>query len=81
MPTGAWRRDSGTRDGSLLFVYVRLRLPVFLLTYSLIVLTTVALYLLACDPLPPCAGKLRVWLRAAAPSRLEATSRSSSSRT
>jgi hypothetical protein len=21
------------------------------------------LYLLACDPLPPCAGKVREWLR------------------
>lgn len=39
--------------------YVSLHLPVLLLTYSLIVLTTAVLYLLACDPLPPCAGKLR----------------------
>src|SRR5215216_3232482 len=44
------------------FVYVTLRLPVVLLSYSLIVLTTVVLYVLACDPLPPCAGKIRQWL-------------------
>ena len=36
---------------------------VLLLTYSLIVLTTVVLYVLACDPLPPCPGKVREWLR------------------
>jgi hypothetical protein len=47
-----------------LFVYVNLRLAVFLLTYSLIVLTTVVLYLLACDPLPPCTGKVTEWWRA-----------------
>jgi hypothetical protein len=48
----------------LLFLYLHFRLPVaLLLSYSLIVLTTVVLYLLACDPLPPCAGRLTVWLR------------------
>jgi hypothetical protein len=45
------------------FVYTRLRIHIVLLTYFLIVLTTVLLYLLACDPLPPCAGRLREWLR------------------
>jgi hypothetical protein len=39
------------------------------LSYSLIVLTTVVLYVLACDPLPPCAGKVREWLRGLLPSR------------
>jgi sterol desaturase/sphingolipid hydroxylase (fatty acid hydroxylase superfamily) len=34
-----------------------------LLGYVLIVLTTVVLYLLACDPLPPCPGKVRDWVR------------------
>jgi hypothetical protein len=34
------------------------------------VLTTIVLYLLACDPLPPCPGKLPAWLRGAAPARL-----------
>jgi len=52
----------------ILFVHMNLRVPMALLTYSLIVLTTVVLYLLACDPLPPCAGKLREWLRGSAPS-------------
>ena len=58
----------------ILLVYVNLRLHVVILSYSLIVLsyslivlTTVVLYLLACDPLPPCAGKVREWLRGIAP--------------
>lgn len=46
----------------VVLVYTTLRLQVALLSYSLILLTTVVLYLLACDPLPPCAGKLRAWL-------------------
>lgn len=49
---------------------IRVRLPLVLLTYSLIVLTTIVLYLLACDPLPPRTGKVREWLRGAVPSRL-----------
>jgi hypothetical protein len=57
----------------ILFVYINLRLHIALLSYSLIVLTTVVLYLLACDPLPPCAGKLREWLRGSAPSRVAAS--------
>jgi hypothetical protein len=43
-------------------VYVHLRLHVVLLSYVLIVLTTIVLYLLACDPLPPCVGRVREWL-------------------
>ena len=46
----------------VLFVYMNLRLHIALLGYTLIVLTTILLYVLACDPLPPCAGKLREWL-------------------
>jgi hypothetical protein len=57
----------------ILFVYVNLRLNVFLLTYSLLVLTTVVLYLLACDPLPPCPGKLRAWVRGLAAGRATAS--------
>jgi hypothetical protein len=57
----------------IVFVYINLRLRIMLLSYSLIVLTTVVLYLLACDPLPPCAGKVREWLRKAAPSQVPAT--------
>lgn len=34
-----------------------------ILSYLLILLTTVVLYLLACDPLPPCSGKVRDWIR------------------
>ena len=47
----------------ILFVYVNLHLFTILLGYVLIVLTTALLYLLACDPLPPCRGKLKKWFR------------------
>ena len=57
----------------ILFVYINLRVHLVLLSYVLILLTTVVLYLLACDPLPPCAGRVREWLRRPAPSRLTAT--------
>jgi hypothetical protein len=39
--------------GPILFAYLKFRVPTALLSYSLVVLTTVVLYLLACDPLPP----------------------------
>ena len=52
------------------FAPIRIRSSLILLTYSLIVLTTVVLYLLACDPLPPNAGKVRDWLRGVVPARL-----------
>jgi hypothetical protein len=47
----------------LWFAYVTLHLRFVLLTEILIILTTVVLYVLACDPLPPCAGKVKDWLR------------------
>jgi hypothetical protein len=47
----------------LLFIYIATRVRLALLSYSLIVLTTVLLYVLACDPLPPCTGKVREWLQ------------------
>ena len=47
----------------ILLAYVSLHMYMVILTYSLVVLTTVVLYLLACDPLPPCAGKLTEWIR------------------
>jgi hypothetical protein len=47
----------------ILFAYRTLGVQMALLTYSLIVLTTVVLYLLACDPLPPCTGKVKAWLQ------------------
>lgn len=49
-------------------VYVTLHMQGLFLTYSLIALTTAVLYLLACDPLPPCAGKLRERGRRSVPS-------------
>lgn len=57
----------------IFFVYMTLRVHVVLLSYVLIVLTTIVLYVLACDPLPPCAGKVRAWLRQAIPARLAAS--------
>jgi hypothetical protein len=56
----------------IVVVYVSLRIHVVLLSYILIVLTTVVLYLLACDPLPPCAGTLRAWVRRGVPARAAA---------
>ena len=47
-------------------LYVNFRVRIALLPYSLVLLTTIVLYLLACDPLPPCAAKLRVWFQRAA---------------
>ena len=44
-------------------LYVRFRVHFVLLPYSLVVLTTVVLYLLACDPLPPCEAKLKAWFQ------------------
>ena len=44
-------------------VFLHVRIGLVYLTYSLIVLTTVVLYVLACDPLPPSAGKVRAWLQ------------------
>jgi hypothetical protein len=32
-------------------------------------LTTVILYVLGCDPLPPCAGSVKDWIRGLAPMR------------
>ena len=46
-----------------------LRNHIALLSYPLVVLTTVLLYVVGCDPLPPCAGKLRERLRGSALSR------------
>ena len=60
----------------LLRAYFTFHLHLVLLSYSLIVLTTIVLYLLACDPLPPCTGKVTEWLRGLVPSRLVAPSES-----
>ena len=53
----------------LWLAYVTLRVRFVLLTDALIILTTMILYVLACDPLPPCASRLRVWLRGLVPAR------------
>ena len=54
----------------LWFAYLVLRQRFILLTAALIILTTVVLYVLACDPLPPCVGKVREWLRGMVPERI-----------
>jgi hypothetical protein len=64
----------------IFIAYVRLRVHIALLSYSLIVLTTVVLYLLACDPLPPCTAKWRAWLRRAAPAPLTGSESPSASK-
>lgn len=46
----------------LWFAYRTLQVQLPLLTAALILLTTVLLYTLACDPLPPSTGKVREWL-------------------
>ena len=56
-----------------MFAYVRLRLHLLVLSYLLIALTTVLLYLLAVDPLPPCQGKVKEWLYAALGTRRTAS--------
>src|SRR6266542_2447745 len=53
----------------LWFAYIALHVRFVLLTESLIILTTVVLYVLACDPLPPCTGTVRERLRGMAPAR------------
>jgi hypothetical protein len=53
----------------LWFAYLALHQRFVLLTEALIVLTTVVLYVLACDPLPPCPGTVKEWLRGMVPAR------------
>ena len=47
-------------------------MSLFLFGYPIVVLTTILLYVLACDPLPPAPAKLRVWLRGLVPARPQA---------
>jgi hypothetical protein len=49
--------------------YLDLSPGIFVVTLGLTVLTTAILYLLACDPLPPCPGKAWEWLRGPIPAR------------
>lgn len=46
----------------LAYVVLHVRFPLF--TGTLIILTTVVLYVLACDPLPPGEARAKEWLRA-----------------
>jgi hypothetical protein len=48
---------------------LRISSPLLSLGYPLILLTTVVLYVLACDPLPPCVGRVKEWLAGFALSR------------
>jgi hypothetical protein len=43
---------------------LNMHVQLILLSFVLILLTTAVLYLLACDPLPPCTGKVREWIGA-----------------
>ena len=54
----------------VVLVYLSIRIHVIMLSYVLIVLTTVVLYVLACDPLPPCSATLKRWVRRLVPSRV-----------
>jgi hypothetical protein len=49
----------------ILVLALAFRVHLAILSYGLVVLTTTVLYLLACDPLPPCIGTLREWVRGA----------------
>jgi len=51
----------------LWLAYITLHVRFALLTEALIVLTTVVLYVLAADPLPPAAAKFREWWRGLIP--------------
>jgi hypothetical protein len=44
-------------------IQVNFRVHAAVLSYALILLTTIVLYVLACDPLPPTEGKATAWLR------------------
>src|SRR5262245_35203598 len=64
----------------VLFVYVRLRVHLLVLSYLLIMVTLLLLYLLACDPLPPCTGRVKDWLYAALKTRATASEPSTAGR-
>lgn len=58
----------------LWLAYIALGQRFILFTEVLAILTTALLYILACDPLPPCEGKVREWIRGLAPAaRADAT--------
>lgn len=43
-------------------IQVNFRVHAAVLSYALILLTTIVLYVLACDPLPPTEGKVTAWI-------------------
>lgn len=49
--------------------YAFLGLRFMLISEALVIIMTAVLYILACDPLPPCEGKVREWIRRLAPAR------------
>lgn len=53
----------------LWLAFITLHLRFVLLTDALIILTTIVLYVLACDPLPPCESRVAAWLRGLVPAR------------
>jgi hypothetical protein len=55
----------------LWLAYITLHVRFALLTEAMILLTTIVLYVLAADPLPPNAAKLREWLRGMVPRALQ----------
>ena len=57
----------------IVLVYLNLHIGILILSYSLVVLTTAVLYLLACDPMAPCAGTVTEWLRGVVPGRMAAS--------
>jgi hypothetical protein len=59
----------------LWLAYTLLGMRFMLATELLAVLTTVLLYILACDPLPPCEGKLRERFRALSAVRAQTSTR------
>jgi hypothetical protein len=59
----------------ILLAYEHLGVRIVMLTYGLVVLTTVLLYVLACDMLPPCAGIVREWLQGLVRVRVKPQSR------
>jgi len=55
----------------ILFVGRNFPVPLAFQSYPLVVLTTVLLYVVACDPLPPCEGIVKEWLRGLSASRMQ----------
>jgi hypothetical protein len=80
-----FRNPRRVRDAMLRIAFLTLSLAMFyplwlaylalheraaLLMYCLVLLITIVLYLLACDPLPPAEAKLPAWLRGLVPAVL-----------